>query len=145
MAIFQAIQKWRHYLLGRKFIVRTDQRSLKFLLLQHEVSTKHHKWLYKLLGYDFKFEYKPRVANRVVDDLSRVPAQFTLLSLSVPHVMQLAEVNKEVTTDPVLSQIRNALSQGLPTRLGYSLIQDRLYYHNRLVLYSIQPDSINLT
>ena len=86
MEVVRATQKWRHYLLGHKFIVCKDQRSLKFLL-QREVSTEHHKWLYKLLGYDFNIEYKLRVANRVADALSRVPAQYTLLSLSVPHVL----------------------------------------------------------
>lgn len=30
LSILLAIQKWRQYLLGRRFIIRTDQRSLKF-------------------------------------------------------------------------------------------------------------------
>jgi hypothetical protein len=31
LAILESLRKWRHYLLGNKLIIRTDQQSLKYL------------------------------------------------------------------------------------------------------------------
>lgn len=75
MAIDLTVQKWRHYLLGQRFTVLTDQRALRHLLEQREVQPKYQKWLTKLLGYDFEINYHPRLLNKVVDALSRMSTE----------------------------------------------------------------------
>ena len=64
MAIVFAVLKWRSYLLRRKFFVRIDQESLKFLFEQGEIGPEYQKWVCKLLGYDFEIHYKAGQLNR---------------------------------------------------------------------------------
>jgi len=53
MAILQAIDTWRPYLLGRRFKIHTDHQSLKYFLEQRLSSPQKNKWLAKMLRYNY--------------------------------------------------------------------------------------------
>lgn len=65
------VQKWRTYLQGHKFVIKTDQQALKHLLDQKITSSFQQKWIAKLLGLDYEIQYKKGVENKVADALSR--------------------------------------------------------------------------
>lgn len=82
-AITQSVQKWRHYLLGRRFVIKTDHRSLRELMSQVIQTQEQQFYLTKLLGYDYEILYRPGRANGVADALSRKAEEDSqLLSLT---------------------------------------------------------------
>ena len=71
LAIVKAVRKWRPYLLEKPFTVRTDHKSLKYLLEQRITTPAQSRWIPKLLGYDYIIEYKRGSENQAADSLSR--------------------------------------------------------------------------
>jgi len=67
-----AVKKWLSYLLGKKFIIHTDQQSLWQLKTQVVQTPEQQYYLSKLLGYTYEIVYEPGATNRVVDALSRI-------------------------------------------------------------------------
>nr|GEV97192.1 hypothetical protein [Tanacetum cinerariifolium] len=132
LAVVKAIRKWRHYLLGRTFVVKTDHMSLKYLLEQHITMPAQAKWLSKLLGYDYKIEYKKRVSNKGADALSRRP-ECQLLAISHPCSFIWADIQNEVRIDPYYV----GLPSSLPTKSQkHVVIRDGVWFRERSILLS---------
>ena len=48
LAIMHALTKFRQYLVGNKFMVKTDHNSLKYFLEQKDLSECQQKWVTKV-------------------------------------------------------------------------------------------------
>jgi hypothetical protein len=86
LSIMDALREWRPYLLGNKFIIITDHRSLQYLSTQDKLSARQTRWSEYLQQFDFEIKYRPGKDNTVADGLSRRPDhQTTRLAQSVNH------------------------------------------------------------
>ncbi|CAM8912599.1 unnamed protein product [Rhodiola kirilowii] len=70
-AVVMAVQKWRPYLLGNKFVLETDHQPLRVILTQSIHTPEQQRWVSKLMGYDFEITYKSGRENLPADALSR--------------------------------------------------------------------------
>ncbi|KAK3741817.1 hypothetical protein RRG08_018517 [Elysia crispata] len=68
-------EKFNDYLWGApKFLVRTDNNPLTYVLTTAKLDATGHRWLAALAAFDFEIEYTPGVSNQDADALSRLPS-----------------------------------------------------------------------
>ena len=69
-----ALIKFRKYLVGNKFGVKTDHNSLRYFLTQKHINERQQKWVKKVQAFDFDIEYVKGKSIRVANALSRRPS-----------------------------------------------------------------------
>ena len=130
LAIAEAIAKFRHYLLGHRFVIRTDQKSLRSLMDQSLQTPEQQEWLHKFLGYDFTIEYKPGKDNLAADALSRVMT----LSWSEPENSIVLKLKEALQKDPKLQVIMQQCVEQPLLHPNYSVKGDLLYRKDKIVV-----------
>ena len=71
LAIVEMVKHFRHYLLGRKFILRTDHSSLRWLKNYQDISGMLARWLSRLEQYNFEIQFRKGSDHVNADALSR--------------------------------------------------------------------------
>jgi hypothetical protein len=135
MALVLSIQHWRHYLLGKEFIVYTDHKSLKHFLQQRITSPDQQCWLAKLLGYQFEVKYKPGMENKAADALSRCFDETEMCTLiSYPQWDDKKKLLDEIKSDPYIQKLMTEVQTKPQSRPGFVIKQGVLLYHSRFSL-----------
>jgi hypothetical protein len=73
LAMVFALHKFKHYLLGNRFVFYVDHMDLVYLVNKPQVLSRIARWLLLFLEYEFIVVYKLGRTHVVVDALSRVP------------------------------------------------------------------------
>ena len=71
LVMLKVVDKWRHYLEGNSFVIKTNHESLRFLSQQRLQSQLQKKVVCKLIGLDYTILYCKGKENVVADALSR--------------------------------------------------------------------------
>ena len=74
LAIKLAVEAFRVYLLGRRFVIQTDHRSLEWLEKLKESNARLCRWSLSLQPYTFEVQHRAGVLNQNADALSRSSA-----------------------------------------------------------------------
>ncbi|MCH96095.1 hypothetical protein A2U01_0017078, partial [Trifolium medium] len=122
MALVLSIQHWRHYLLGRQFVVYTDHKSLKHFLKQRVTSPDQQCWLAKLLGYQFEVKYKAGLDNKAADALSRCHGELNVM-VSSPKWLEGHKLLMEVSQDTNIQRMMTELIEKLESKPGFYVQQ----------------------
>jgi len=75
LAVVWAIENYKEYLEGRKFVLLTDNQVLSWMKASRDVNTKLCRWFLTVMGYDFIVKHVRGEDNEGPDGLSRAATQ----------------------------------------------------------------------
>ena len=162
LAIIRTLGKWRTDLLGFRFEIWTDHKSLEHFDNQRDLSRHQARWMEFLSQYDASINYLPGDKNTVADALSRLPTSTlqTVASLfsssQSPSTRTTLEMDTEIlsaikngySSDPFISKLTSASTgmENIKKLNDFWFINDRLVIpnvkHVREALYRLAHNSM---
>ena len=160
LAIVFGVTKFRQYLLGRHFTLKTDHKPLITLCGEHKpvpqmASSRVKRWTLLLAAYDYTIEFIPGKENYCADYLSRNPVdgkptseekETVQVLFTQEEVIKADVVAAETRKDPLLKKVLHYTRHGWvdnPTeelmpyynkRLDITTEDDKLIWNDRVII-----------
>jgi len=94
LAIYYFTQYFKHYLYGKRFILRTDHKAITFMMrTKKPITAQFQTWMNYLSGLDIQMEYRKGVLHTNADALSRSNC-LTCSQCLTPHEDAKTEKNR---------------------------------------------------
>ncbi|KAL0830207.1 hypothetical protein ABMA28_003662 [Loxostege sticticalis] len=123
LAVVKALQNFRHYLVGLKFVVVTDCNALKSTERKKDLLPRVARWWIYLQDFEFSIEYRKGVMMPHADYLSRNPV-VSVNQISRPrNWAQIAQA-----ADNEVKELVQKLQDGEIDATQYSVQNGILYY-----------------
>jgi hypothetical protein len=108
--IVHALKIWRHYLLGRRFILMTYHCGFRHMFDQPKLNDRQARWMDLLSEFDFEIKHIKGKENKVVDALRRSMKTIHLATVSTCETYVKERV-QECTRNGCILQDRDIISK----------------------------------
>ncbi|GBG89487.1 hypothetical protein CBR_g49278 [Chara braunii] len=127
-ALRQALDHWKHYLLGRHFKVYSNHETLRWLKTQAKMTPKLTRWAAEIDQFDFELKPVKGKYSVVVDALSRRSHYFG----AVVHYLDIGrdlqeKVKQAYTQDPIYSDLLKRVREAPETEPDYRTTDGLLF------------------
>ncbi|GBG69048.1 hypothetical protein CBR_g3746 [Chara braunii] len=141
-ALRQALEHWKHYLLGRHFKVYSDHETLRWLKTQAKMTPKLTRWAAEIDQYDFELKPVKGKYNVVADALSRRSDYF----VAIVHYLDIGsdlqeKVRQAYAQDPIYSDLLKRVKEALETEPDYRTTEGLLFEKTNVVDRLCIPNS----
>ena len=82
-SIVHGLNMWRHYLMGRKFELRTNHYGMNYLFDRTTLNARRDRWLEFLCEFDFEIKQIKGKENKLDNALRRKVHEMHVDSLSI--------------------------------------------------------------
>jgi hypothetical protein len=115
--VVHALKIWRHYLIGKRCVVYSDHKRLKYIFTQPDHNIWQRRWLELIKDYDLGINYHPGKTNVVVDALNRRTYLNGLVMETMPFNLctEMDKLNLRLTVNSgvVTMEVDSTLSQDI--------------------------------